>query len=112
MKLENFDRLRHILYDASLAVHARVAQIHILSKAGAEDGESVCAEVVNIENDRPKDCQALMLASFADEKFKKSDPGFMIEATETHNGNMVELWFAKNEEKEAGNAIQQDQQEV
>lgn len=65
--------------------------------------------VVSIEDDRPKDCQALELASFADKKFKKSDPGFMIEATETYDGNMVELWFAKNEKEEADNAIQQDQ---
>ena len=109
MKLENFDRLRCILYDAAFAVHARITQIRILRKAGAEDEESVCAEVVSIEDDRPKNCQALELAAFADEKFKKSDPGFMIEATETYDGNIVELWFAKNEEKEAGNAIQQDQ---
>lgn len=107
MKLENFDRLRRILYEAALAVHARIAQIYILSKDGAEDGESVAAEVVSIEDDRPRGCQALELASFA--VGKQSDPGFKIEATETHNGNMVELWFAKNEEEEAGNAIQQDQ---
>ena len=107
MKLENFDRLRRILYDAAFAVHARIAQIYILSKDGAEDGESVCAEIVSIENDRPKDCQALELASFA--VGKQSDPGFKIEATETPNGNIVELWFAKNEEKEVDNAIQQDQ---